>query len=261
MKIATFNINSINARLNTFILWLRTTSPDVVLLQEIKTEFNNFPFFEINAEGYHAVVFGQKGYNGVAVLSKKNVHLLNENLPELQNSEARYLEVLYDDIVISSVYMPNGNPLGSEKFDFKLKFMQAFNEHAQKLLKSHQKIIFGGDFNVILSKKDVYDETPFLNNALTNEDARRYLTALKYFGYYDSFECLNFKDNGYTYWDYGPSAFSNDFGMRIDYLFCSAFMAERLKNCQVDKTLRKQERPSDHTPLIAEFYIENEDKK
>lgn len=253
MKIATFNINSINAHLNTFVQWLADTSPDVVLLQEIKTEFNNFPFFEINASGYQATVFGQKAYNGVAVLSKKNVIVLHENLPDFPSDEARYLEVLYDDIVISSVYMPNGNPMPGPKFDAKLEFMQAFNAHAKKLLTTYDKIIFGGDFNVILSKDDVYDETPFAQNALTNETARKLLTALKYMGFYDAFKCMDTKQNGYTYWDYGPSAFVNDFGMRIDYLFSSAAMAQNLVSCAVDKSLRKVDKPSDHTPLVAEF--------
>ena len=253
MKIATLNINSINARIALFLNWLERQKPDVVLLQEIKTEYNAFPFFEINAAGYEVKVLGQKGYNGVAVLSKKPVKILNENLPNFEDTQARYLEVKADDVVIASVYMPNGNPIGSEKFEYKLKFMEAFNEHVSKLLRQYDKVTLGGDFNVILSAGDVYDETPFKNNALCAEDARRALTALKYLGFYDVYKTLHPQKNAFTYWDYGPTAFVNDFGMRIDYFFASASMIQKLKSCAVDKDLRKADKPSDHTALVAEF--------
>ena len=239
MKVATFNINSINARIPMLIKWLEGQKPDVVLLQEIKTEYNGFPFFEINAAGYQAAVLGQKGYNGVAVLSKKPIKVCRENLPDFDDFQARYLEVEIGDVVFSSVYMPNGNPLGSEKYT--------------KLLTQKENIVLGGDFNVILSSKDVYDESLFKNDALCSEDARKKLTALKYLGLYDAFSLKNKKDFGYTYWDYGPTAFMGDLGLRIDFLLCSALMAERLKTCFVDKDLRKQEKPSDHTALVADF--------
>jgi len=255
MKIATFNINSINARLPSFAKWLEKTAPDVVLLQEIKTEYNNFPFFEISALGYHIAVSGQKGYNGVAVLSKTPIQICREKLPDFETPEARYIEVLISDILFVSVYMPNGNPLGSEKFDFKLKFMEAFNRHASDLLKTYQKIIIGGDFNVVLSAGDIYSEAALQNNALTDENARKALTAFKYLGYYDAFKSINAKENGYTYWDYGATAFLNDFGMRIDYFFLSAKIAESLTDCFTDKTMRMAEKPSDHAPLVATFEV------
>ncbi len=253
MKIATFNINSVNARLEDFTKWLKSVSPDVVLLQEIKTEYNNFPTFEISACGYHAAIAGQKAYNGVAILSKEPLKILHDSLEGYDPLEARYIEVQLHDTVISSVYMPNGNPIGSEKFAKKLDFMRAFNAHARTLLKNHEKVVIGGDFNVISGKADVYDEEPFLSNALCNEEARKLFFALTYSGYYDAFRTLHPKENGYTYWDYGPTAFANDFGMRIDYIICSAKMAENLISCRVDKSLRQTARPSDHTPLIAEF--------
>ncbi len=253
MKVATLNINSINARLPLLLDYIKSTKPDIILLQEIKTEYNSFPFFEINALGYDAKVLGQKSYNGVAVISKKPVKVLNENLPNFEDTQARYLEVLYDDVVVSSVYMPNGNPLGSEKFDYKLKFMDAFYEYAKKLLIENEKVILGGDFNVILSSEDVYDEERFKNDALCAEDVRRKLTALKYLGYYDLYKTLHAKDSGYTYWDYGATAFVSDFGLRIDYFLCSPLMTQKAKSCEVDKSLRKSEKPSDHTALVAVF--------
>lgn len=253
MRVATFNINSVNARLSLLTDWLEAQKPDIVLLQEIKTEYNAFPFFEINAAGYQATVLGQKGYNGVAVLSKKPIKVRRENLPGFEDFQSRYLEVETENIVFSSVYMPNGNPLGSEKYTYKLNFMDAFYNHISKLLQEKENIVLGGDFNVILSSKDVYDESRFKNDALCSEEARKKLTALKYLGLYDAFSLKNKKDFGYTYWDYGPTAFMSDWGLRIDFLFCSASMAERLRECFVDKQLRKQEKPSDHTALIADF--------
>ena len=253
MKISTFNINSIHARLPYFLNWLKKETPDIVLLQEIKTQYNDFPFFEINTSGYQACVLGQKGYNGVAVLTKEKATLKQENLPNFEDTQARYIEVLYRDIIISSVYMPNGNPVGTEKFEYKLKFMDAFYNHAKHLLVENQNIIFGGDFNVIMSPKDVYDEEPFKNNALCQKSVRNRLAALNFLGFYDAYRTLNPKQNGYTYWDYGPLAFANDLGMRIDYFYLSASMLEKLKNCAPDKKLRAQEKPSDHTPLTAIF--------
>ncbi len=223
------------------------------MLQEIKTEYNAFPFFEINTSGYQAYVLGQKGYNGVAVLTKEKAIIRNENLPNFEDPQARYLEILYHDIIIASVYMPNGNPVGTEKFEYKLKFMDAFYQHAQNLLATHQNIIFGGDFNVILSAQDVYDEEPFKNNALCQKSVRNRLTALNFLGFYDAYRTLYQTENGYTYWDYGPFAFSNDYGMRIDYFYLSASMLEKLKTCAPDKKLRAKEKPSDHTPLTAVF--------
>lgn len=257
MKISTFNINSVHARLPFFLNWLQKEKPDIVLLQEIKTEYNTFPFFEINANGYQAYVLGQKGYNGVAVLTKEKALVLNENLPNFEDSQSRYLEILYHDTIIASVYMPNGNPVGTEKFEYKLRFMDAFYHHAQNLLTKYENIIFGGDFNVIMSSTDVYDEEPYKNNALCQTTVRDRLTALSYLGFYDAYRMLNPKENGFTYWDYGPLAFANNLGMRIDYFYLSASMLEKLKTCTPDTTLRKTDRPSDHTVLTAIF----EDKR
>lgn len=254
MKVATFNINSIHARLPFFVKWLERQNPDIVLLQEIKTEYNNFPFLEMSALGYKAFVLGQKGYNGVAVLSRLPIILTHENLPSFEDSEARVLEVIIDQkICVVSVYMPNGNPVGTDKFEYKLKFMDSFYQYASELLKKHQHIILGGDFNVIETEKDVYDIHPFLNNALYQKDVQKSFSALKYLGYYDAFKTLYSKDNGYTFWDYNPMSFVNDLGMRIDYFLLSGAMVDKLKNVYVDKTLRAGEKPSDHAPLIAEF--------
>lgn len=255
MKIATLNINSINARLPLFLSWLQKNTPDVVLLQEIKTTFENFPFFELNAAGYQVKIVGQKGYNGVAVLSKESITLRHESLPGFDIPEARYLETEISSIIVSSVYMPNGNPVGSPNYQKKLAFMDAFYQHALSLKQQSDKVIFGGDFNVILTSDDVYNPSLFANDALFQKEVQNKLKALEYIGYFDAYRTLHANEFGYTYWDYGPSAFINDFGLRIDYFLCSATMLENLNRCQVDKSLRSADKPSDHTALVADFNL------
>lgn len=258
MKIATFNVNSINARLDNLLEWLQAVSPDVVLLQEIKTEFNNFPFFDLQMIGYEAKIIGQKSYNGVAILSKHKIKVLQEGLPDFEDENARYLEVEINGIRFASIYLPNGNPPynapdDTSKFDYKLRWMEALYKHAQSLLKLNQPVLLGGDFNVILTDNDVYDPKLFANNALCREEVRQRLTALKYLGFYDAYRTLYPKDTGYTFWDYAGNAFNADFGMRIDYIFLSAELADRLKTCEVDKEPRRKNKPSDHTALVVEL--------
>ena len=262
MIVSTYNVNSVNARLPNLLFWLEKTRPDIVFLQEIKTEFNAFPFFEINTAGYEAKVYGQKSYNGVAVLSRHKMTLVSEGIPVFADENARYLEVIVNapeaKIRAASVYLPNGNPPYNDpddesKFIYKLKFMDALYYHVQKLLRTHEKIILGGDFNVILTPDDVYNPELFKNNALFRPSVRQRLNALCHLGCYDAFRTLHPKENGYTYWDYGGRAYEQDLGMRIDYLFLSAQMADALSGCVVDKTPRTSDKPSDHTALTAKF--------
>lgn len=258
MIIATYNVNSINARLENLIEWLEKNQPDVVLLQEIKTEFNSFPFFELQAAGYEAKILGQKSYNGVAILSRHKMKVTAEGLPGFEDENSRYLEaeVMIDGepLRVASIYLPNGNPPynapdDDSKYAYKLAWMDAFLKHAEALLRLQKPVILGGDFNVILTEHDVYDPQAFRNNALFREEVKQKLTALQYMGFYDAFRCLHPKANGYTYWDYGGGAFPNDQGMRIDYLFLSAAAADRLESAEVDKAPRIAAKPSDHTVL------------
>ena len=264
MKVSTYNINSINARLPMFLEWLKKEAPDIVLLQEIKTEFNDFPFFEVNSAGYEAKVLGQKSYNGVAVLSRHELETVHEGLPDFTDENARYLEVLVKmpeaKVRVASIYFPNGNPPynnpdDTSKFTYKLNFMDAFYNHALKLRQNNEYIILGGDFNVIYTPDDVYNPEMFVNNALFKESVRQRLSALIYLGFYDAFRTLYPTQNGYTYWDYGGKAYEQDLGMRIDYQFLSPQLADKLVSVKVDKNLRIGEKPSDHTPLTTEFEL------
>lgn len=262
MKISTFNINSVNARIDGLLGWLKETSPDVVLLQEIKAEFNNFPFFELKTLGYEAEILGQKSYNGVAVLSRHKMTVAAEGLPGFEDDQARYLEVVVDDgrekWRVASIYMPNGNPPynrpdDESKFEYKCRWMEAFRAHAAGLLLKREKIVLGGDFNVIMTDNDVYDPRLFAGNALFRPEVRRELSAVCNLGWYDAFRMLHQTETAYTYWDYAGGAFQNDQGLRIDYLLLSPLAADALISCFVDKSPRRGDKPSDHTPLTAEL--------
>ena len=262
MKIATYNVNSVNARIENLTDWLSKEQPDIVLLQEIKTEFNAFPFFDLQAVGYEAKILGQKSYNGVAILSRHKIKIIVEGLPEFKDENARYLEadVEVDGTVfrVASIYLPNGNPPynnpdDDSKWIYKLNWMEAFYRHAKELAELRMPVVLGGDFNVILTDNDVYNPEEFRNNALFRPEVIQRLRAFAYLGYYDAFRALHPKDNGYTFWDYAGAALQNDTGMRIDYLWLNSYAVDRLESCEVDKAPRISGKPSDHTVLKAVF--------
>ena len=260
MKIATYNVNSINARIDNLTEWLKKDNPDVVFLQEIKCEFNAFPFFELQTLGYEAKILGQKSYNGVAILSKTKLMVVAENLPDFTDEQARYLEaettIDGKKYRLASVYLPNGNPPYNDPDDdsryvYKLNWMAALYKRAQYLLSLRIPVVLGGDFNVILRDDDVYNPEEYKKNALFRPEVRQRLTALQYLGFYDAFRSLHPIKNGYTFWDYAGGALHNDMGMRIDYLFLSPDAADMLDSCEVDKAPRLGVKPSDHTVLKA----------
>lgn len=262
MKIATLNINSINARLGDLCVWLNTNKPDILLLQEIKTEFNNFPFWDLQMAGYEAKILGQKGYNGVAILSKTPITVVQENLPDFADENARYIEaettIKNQKCTFASIYLPNGNPPqnapnDTSRFEYKLKWIDAFLSHAENLLKKEKNVILGGDFNIMLTPRDVYNPDLFKDSPLYRQEVWNRLNKLMFIGYTDAFRALYPQNNGYTYWDYGPTAFANDLGLRIDYIFLSPNMADYLTDCFVDRQLRSKDKSSDHTVLTAKF--------
>lgn len=262
VKISTLNINSVNARLSNLCDWLKNNQPDVLLLQEIKCEFNNFPFFDLQMAGYEAKILGQKSYNGVAVLSRHPLEVIEENLPNFQDDNSRYLEcninINQQQYTIASLYLPNGNPpqnnpADTSKFTYKLQWMDAFLQHAEKLFISRKNIILGGDFNVILTPSDVYNPELFKGDALFVPEVQNRLRRLMRLGYCDTYRTLHPQNSGYTFWDYNASSFQNDLGLRIDYIFSSPCLTDKLISCTIDKNFRAQEKSSDHTVLTAEF--------
>ena len=263
MKIATYNINSAKARSANLCQWLKTYQPDIVFLQEIKCETENFIYFECESLGYKVAALGQKSYNGVAILSPHKIKIIEEGLPDFADENARYLEALVnvkgEDFRVASIYLPNGNPPYNDpddtsKFTYKLKWMEALFRHTNELIHKTEPVILGGDFNVIMTDNDVYNPELFRNNALFRPEVISRLKAIEYQGWTDAFRALYpLPLNGYTYWDYAGGAFQNDTGMRIDYLFLSPKAADRLISCEVDKHPRGQSKPSDHTALVAEL--------
>lgn len=262
MKIATFNVNSIKARTGSFFSWLKKYNPDIVFLQEIKCETENFLFFECESLGYKVAVLGQKSYNGVAVLSKYDFVVTSENLPQFNDDTAmRYLEVLIkkgkEKFYAASVYAPNGcspdKNVEKEKLSYKLHWFDMLYQRLLFLKNSGLPIILGGDFNVMMESIDVYDENKFVDTPLYVKEVKDKIKAINFAGLHDAFRLLHPNIEGYTFWDYFGNSFVTNLGLRIDYIFISAKFAENLKLCRPDKTPRMMDKPSDHTALIAEF--------
>lgn len=264
MKIATYNINSIRARAANLWQWLKNYNLDIVFLQEIKCESKDFPYFECEALGYKVAVFGQKSYNGVAVLSKYDFEITAKNLPTFQSDDSmRYLEILVKNgnskFWAASVYAPNGcSPdkiIEKEKLAYKLKWFDCLHTHILSKISSGIPFIIGGDFNVMMSPLDVYAPQEFAGSPLYSKPVWDKINAIIYSGAHDAFRLLHPKDEGFTFWDYTGNSFVTNSGLRIDYIFVSAQFAERLIKCEADKSLRMMDKPSDHTALIAEFEV------
>ncbi|MGD9639155.1 MAG: exodeoxyribonuclease III [Alphaproteobacteria bacterium] len=257
-KIASFNVNSINARMPVLQKWLPSFQPDIVLLQEIKTEEDKFPLLDIEALGYKSYAFGQKAYNGVAILSKEPLLEIKQGLSGAEDEEARYIEAKLDSgLTVASVYVPNGNGESEEKFNIKLKskleFLSLLKDRAKQLLENNETgFVIGGDFNVIPSDIDVYNPKLFEGDALTNLDVRKKYQEIIYLGLTDAIgETLSLP--AYSFWDYQGGAWQKDFGLRIDHLLLSPQAADKLVKTGIDKNPRAMEKPSDHTPVWCEL--------
>ena len=254
--IATWNVNSIKARLPRVVEWLATFSPDIVLLQEIKCVSEAFPAMEIEDLGYNVATAGQKTYNGVAILSKFPIEVDHTQLPGDENDEqARYIEAFTGGFRVSSIYLPNGNPTrdedgnNSEKFLYKLGWMDRLNAHVKTLLKGDEAIVLGGDYNLAPADRDVYDPKALADEALCRSESRARFRTLMNMGLTDAIAVKLGVGSHYTYWDYQRGAWSKDNGLRIDHLLLSPQAADRLDGAGIDKEPRGKEKASDHTPV------------
>ena len=252
MKIVTWNINSIRARLSLFLEFLEHEKPDIVLLQELKCQAEAFPSEEIETLGYNIAINGQKTYNGVAILSKYPLSDIKLNFlgnPVLD--EARYIEAIVNlsgkAVRISSVYVPNGQEIHSPKYHLKLEFLNAFVQYCQSF--QDEMTIIGGDFNVALTDIDVYDPATLEGSILFSEKERQALRGLVATNMIDAYR-INMPDQGFTWWDYRGFSLRKDHGMRIDYLFCSPEAIQMSKQCYVAKEWREKEKSSDHAPVF-----------
>ena len=250
--IASWNVNSIKARLPNILSWLESASPDVALLQEIKTVEENFPRLEIEALGYNCAVLGQKSYNGVAILSKAPLEDVLEGLPgDPDDEQARYLEATTFGLRVACIYLPNGNPVKTEKFPYKIAWMDRLRAHARGLLDSEQPVVLGGDYNVIPQDEDVYDPKTFAGDALTQPESRQRFRALVNDGFTEAFRALHDEPHQYTFWDYQGGGWQNDHGLRIDHFLLSPQAADRLESCEIDRGPRGEKKASDHTPILC----------
>ena len=255
MKIASFNVNSIRARLPNITDWLAAFSPDVVCLQEIKAQDEQFPIAEIEAAGYHAAVVGQKSYNGVAIISRTPITIRLRALPgDEEDEQARYVEVETEaGFIVGGLYLPNGNPVPGPKFDYKLAWMDRLIDHAQALLRTEQPFVLCGDYNVIPTDADVYDPRAMVGDALGRPESKDRFYRLLNLGLTDSFRVFDPRPGQFSYWDYQRGAYDKDHGWRIDFILASPQAADRLTGAGIDRSPRAQEKASDHTPVWAEF--------
>ncbi len=254
-RIATWNVNSLRVRLPHVLQWLDKKKPDVLTLQETKTTDENFPITEIRDAGYETVYAGQKTYNGVAIISKRKMSDPITSLPDFADPQKRVLCSTIDDIVVLNLYVPNGSEIGSEKYKYKLTWFEHLHSFVESLLSKNKKVILLGDFNIAPEDRDVHDPLEWEGKVLVSEPERDNFRRLLAKGLKDSFRLFDQDENSYSWWDYRAAAFRRNRGLRIDHILASTPLAEKCFKCHIDKTPRTLERPSDHTPVVAEFDI------
>ncbi|HEU4961729.1 MAG TPA: exodeoxyribonuclease III [Sphingomonas sp.] len=250
MKLVTYNVNGIKARLPRLVEYLAEQQPDIVCLQELKASDETFPEAEIRAAGYGAVWHGQKGFNGVAVLAKgvDPVERQRGLAGDPEDAHSRYLEVDVDGLTVASIYLPNGNPQPGPKFDYKLKWIERLSDRAQALLAEERPAVLAGDYNVIPNDDDTFSVRAMQTDALMQPESRAGYRALVAQGWTDSLRSRNPRGGVWTFWDYQAGAWARDAGFRIDHLLLSPQVADRLVDAGVDKEYRGRDKASDHAP-------------
>ena len=257
MKISSWNVNSIRARIVNVLNYLKSSNPDILMIQEIKTEEKNFPFNDFKNLGYKSHVFGQKSYNGVAFLSKINIDKINLQLIKDKNNQSRIIagDIKNKSKIIKlvNIYVPNGNPIGTEKYEYKKKWYDSFIKKVKKALIENGNIIIGGDFNVIPEEIDVYDYKKYENDALFKLEIRKKFRELINLGFHDIYRYFNKIKQEFTFWDYMAGAWQKNHGMRIDHFLISNNLLSNIKGINIDKKPRSKIKPSDHTPIEIEL--------
>jgi exodeoxyribonuclease III len=254
MRIATWNVNSLRVRLPHVLTWLATYQPDVLALQELKLPTDDFPTAELLKAGYHAVVLGQRTYNGVALLARSDQ--LTEcqfGLPHFQDEQARVLSATYQDVRIINVYVPNGESLDSEKYQYKMRWGAALTEHLAAEIRKHAKLIVLGDFNIAPSDLDVHDPKRWQGKVLCSDKERALFQGFLSLGLIDCFRHLYPDKKAYSWWDYRLEAYKRKWGLRIDHLLTTKPLQQTCDECWIDEMPRAWDRPSDHAPVLATF--------
>jgi len=255
MKIATYNVNGVNGRLDVLLRWLSEARPDIVTLQELKAPQERFPAEAIAAAGYEAIWHGQKSWNGVAILSRCGTPIeTRRGLPgDPDPSQSRYIEAAVAGVVIAGLYLPNGNPRPGPRFDYKLAWFDRLHAHAADLLASKAPVVLAGDFNVMPTELDVYKPERWVDDALFAPEVRAAYAALVAQGWTDAIRALHPGERIYTFWKYWRGAFERDAGLRIDHLLLSPVIAKRLVAAGVDREPRGWDKTSDHAPAWIEL--------
>jgi exodeoxyribonuclease-3 len=257
MRIATWNVNSVNARLETVLKWFEAAQPDVACLQEIKCVDEKFPAEPFERLGYNLAIHGQKSYNGVALLSKTPLEDVRRGLPEIEGDDhARYIEAVISGptpVRVASIYLPNGNPVATEKFGYKLAWMDRLNRHAQTLLALEEPLVLTGDFNVIPEPRDAEFPQNWVGDALFQPQSREAFRALKWLGLTDAYLQADGAPGAYTFWDYQAGAWQRNNGIRIDHALLSSQAADTLRGVTIHRDVRSWDKPSDHVPLMVEL--------
>jgi exodeoxyribonuclease-3 len=257
MKIASWNVNSVRARILNVLDYLKKDKPDILFLQEIKTENINFPSEEFKQAGYMSFVYGQKSYNGVAFLSKIKIENINQDFIKDDLKQSRILtgdiKIKNKKIRLINIYVPNGNPIDTEKYIYKKKWLDKFLKSIKKILLTQKNIIISGDFNIIPDEIDVYDHNRFTNDALYKIEIRKYFRELINYGFKDVFRQLKKHKQEYTFWDYMAGSWPKNYGMRIDHFLVSDNLLENVETININQKPRGKIKPSDHTPIELEI--------
>jgi exodeoxyribonuclease-3 len=257
MKIISWNVNSVRARINNILEYIKIEKPDILCLQEIKTENINFPSSDFKELGYESYVFGQKSYNGVAFLSKIKIDNINLDFIKDDLKQARIIcgeiKIKQKKIKIINIYVPNGNPIETDKYKYKVAWLNKFLKSVKKILIDEKNIIISGDFNIIPEEIDVHDHTRYLDDALFKIEIRKIYRELLNYGFKDVFRLLKKTKQEYTFWDYMAGSWQKNSGMRIDHFLVSDNLIENIKNIEINKKPRSKTKPSDHTPIEIEI--------
>ena len=253
MRIATWNVNSLNVRLPHVLDWLDEHRPDVLMLQETKLTDDRFPAEELLGAGYHAVFTGQKTYNGVAILSRQPPAGVVRRFPPVTDEQRRTIAATVAGVRMVNLYVVNGQAVGSEKYDYKLEWLGQVTGHLRAELREHEHVVVAGDFNIAPEDRDVHDPEEWKDAILCSGPERDALGAVTALGLADTFRLFEQPERSFSWWDYRAAAFRRNRGLRIDLVLASEGLAQRCTSCRIDRDARAKERPSDHAPVVAEF--------
>ena len=257
MKIISWNVNSVRARIENIKKYIRDSAPDLLLLQEIKTQNENFPSDEFKNLGYISYVFGQKSYNGVAIISNQELDKINNTFIKDDLKQSRIitaeLKLKKRKIELINIYVPNGNPVDTEKYEYKKEWLKKFISNVKKKIQKNSNIIIAGDFNIIPEEIDVHDFKRYENDALGRLEIRKKYRELINLGFKDVYRFKNKTKQEYTFWDYFAGSWQKNYGMRIDHFLLSNSLIENIKSININKKPRSKEKPSDHTPIELEI--------